>query len=145
MRITVPATLVTAALAASGCVGFGQTEQRDDVYLDRDECKVEGSDIGRVGATAQVGSLTVRFEEWIPKLDSPGEYVGFRLSSNAGSLTYLVKTGGEHHTATGTSWVHPGGNQGPGVPGISHVDFCESECVDEDDDGGGYDETPEIP
>lgn len=141
-----------AGLLASGCIlGTDATEQREDVEGeegdegdddddeggDRDDCKVEGSAIGQVGASVTVGGTTVVFEAWEPKLDSPGEYVGFTLST--GAMHYVVKTGGELHEASGATWSHPNGYEGPDVPGISNVDFCDpppDDCYCEDDEGG---------
>lgn len=131
------AVLFAAALAAAGCIGdsTGSTEQRDEVDDDYEcECKIEGSLIGQIGARVHVGDELVAFEDWIAKADSQGEYVGFLLSANAEGVSYVVKTGGERHAASGITWMHPDGDQGPEVPGISNVDFCEDDDYPPDED-----------
>ena len=102
--------------------------------IDKDECKIEGSQIGRDGAVIYLGSKTVRFGNWVPKSGSPGEYVGFSLTLSGGSsVSYVVKASGELHPSTATTWIHPAGpNGGSKAPGISNVDFC-----DDPDAGGG--------
>lgn len=132
-----------ASLSLTACVDVDSSssslanEHGDD---DACECKIEGSDIGVVGAPVQVDGEIVVFESWTPKADSPGEFVGFTLSPNAASISYVVKTGGDTYPSSGVTWSHPGGASGPGAPGISNVDFCV------EDDGGGDDgeELPDI-
>jgi hypothetical protein len=106
--------------------------------FDRDDCKVEDGDIGVQGVALDLGTKSVAFESWIPKDDSPGEFVGFTLSLSGGdSIGYLVKTGGEVYAGVGTSWSHPNGTSGDQVPAISNVDFCDE--VDDGGDGDGGD------
>jgi hypothetical protein len=122
--------LFTVAVAAAGCVADStdSTEQRDEVDEAYEcECKIEGSQIGQVGVRVHSGDLTITFMEWIPKVDSPGEYVGFLLSANAEDSSYVVKTGGDRYAGTGRTWLHPNGDYGPDVPGISYVDLCPPE------------------
>ena len=119
--------LITVVLAAAGCTADStdSTEQRDEVDEEYEcECKIEGSQIGQVGLRVHAGDLTITFMEWIEKVDSPGEYAGFLLSANAEEASYVVKTGTERYEATGRTWIHPNGDYGPDVPGISNVDFC---------------------
>lgn len=110
-----------------GCVlDTSQSSQREDVGQgDEDECKIEGAAIGQVGATVTANGVTVTFLDWVPKADSPGEYVGFTLSAEAGGMHYKVKTGTDVYDAWGTEWTNPNGDSGPDVKGISNVDFCE--------------------
>jgi hypothetical protein len=106
--------------------------------VDRDECKIEGSEIGREGAVLQLGAKTVTFGSWVQKSDSPGDYVGFSVTVTGGtSVSYVVKAGGERHPSTATTWMHPAGpDGGPDAPGISHVDMCDdSDAGDDDGDG----------
>jgi hypothetical protein len=88
-----------------------------------DACKIEGSDIGLVGATADANGVLVTITEWIPKADSPGEYVGFTFESDP-EVDYIVKAGNDHFAGTGYTWSHPSGDSGPDVAAISNIDFC---------------------
>lgn len=147
MRTPILASL--AALALAGCVAdTDSAEQRanhhDDVEddIDLDECKIEGARIGVVGEFVTVGSTIINFEGWEPKPDSPGEVLGFTVSTNAHyDLHFKVKAGTEVYEGTGTSWTHPGG---PGANAISHIDFCEQpDCDPWDPDGDGEPEGPD--
>jgi hypothetical protein len=129
------------ALSLSGCavLDFETTEQKhDDVgnHHEGDEaCKVEGDDLGRIGATAELpGGGTVTFLDWIAKTDSPGEYVGFVLSDDAEGITYAVKHGGQVFVTSGTYWMHPEGDSGPDAPAVSNVDFCECDYEEPETD-----------
>jgi hypothetical protein len=137
--------LFAAALAAAGCVdsGTGSSEQRGEVDDYDCECKIEGSAIGQVGARVYAGDEIVTFVEWIPKAGSAGEYAGFVLSNNAGSVSYVVKAGTESYPATGDTWMNPYGDSGPEVKGISNVDFCEDDDYPPDDGGDGEDPPPD--
>lgn len=136
MRSHLTSCLFALTLVA-GCTDAGTDDlsQRNDVDGEEEEeceCKIEGGDIGRVGAAVKPpGHTTIRFASWIEKEDSPGEYVGFTLWGDHEGATYVVKTGGETYRVSGDgSWMHPNGTSGSDVPGISNVDFCP------DDDGG---------
>src|SRR5687767_1867690 len=66
----------------AGCTDSGTDDvsQRNDVDEEECECKIEGADIGRVGAAVKPpGHTTIRFQSWIAKPGSPGEYIGFTL------------------------------------------------------------------
>ncbi len=129
-----------ASLSLTACVDVDSSSSSlENGHGGDDEecgCKIEGSDIGVVGALVHVGGDIVVFESWTPKADSPGEFVGFTLSPNAASISYVVKTGIDRYPATGVAWSHPGGASGPGAPGISNVDFCDEDGDGEPDDGG---------
>jgi hypothetical protein len=114
-------------------------EGDDGEGYDNDDCKIEGGDIGEDGVQVLLGSRTVTFDSWAPKVGEAGEYVGFSISvSGADSVGYEVKTGGELHASSDTTWAHPNGDEGSEVPGISYVDFCE-ECEDGGCEGGDGD------
>ena len=133
---------VVLVLLGACAVDSSTREQRGDVHEgDEEECKIEGAAIGQVGATVTVDGTTITFLEWTPKADSPGEYVGFRLSDNAVGVGYVVKTGTEHYHAAGTEWESPYGDSGPDAHGISNVDFCHDSPCDYD---AGVDD-PAIP
>lgn len=126
-----------------GCVALDSGEEDlagrsgDEEGYDSDDCKIEGDDIGVVGLELGLGDTRVTFEDWVPKADSPGEYVGFSISvSGADSVGYVVKAGGELHADDVASWSHPDGDSGSEVPGISNVDFCD-ECADGSCEPGG--------
>ena len=101
------------------------------------DCKLEGADVGRVGASLTVGTLTVTFTEWFAKADEPSEYIGFRLSVDG--LPYVVKAGLETFADTAALWVHPAGDAGPDAKAISNVDFCDGSDQPGDDDPGESD------
>jgi hypothetical protein len=96
---------------------------------DRDACKIEGSQIGVEGLELVLDHGTVTFHDWVPKPDSPGEYIGFSLTFEGMSAArYVVKSGTGRYPSTSTTWLHPGDD----CKGISNVDFG-----DDDPDGGG--------
>jgi hypothetical protein len=117
--------------------------------FDRDNCKIEGSDIGVEGLVVKLGRASVTFDQWVSKDGDSGEYVGFSLSvSGADRVGYIVKAGGERYHSEDRTWQHPNGAGGSEASAISHVDFCENdpgEPGDPDDpycndpDGCGYD------
>jgi hypothetical protein len=140
MRASLTGYLFAASLTGCAVLDFGSSENeaRAPDHGEDEECKVEGAELGQVGATATLpGGETITFLDWVEKADSPGEYVGFLLSESADGLTYVVKHGGEVYIATGTAWMHPNGDEGPDAPAVSHIDFCE--C---DDDGDGEPDDP---
>jgi hypothetical protein len=135
--------LMLAAGFLGGCAADnGSLEQRDDVHGGDGECKIEGSDIGRVGATVTVHGVTVTFLAWEPKLDSPGEYVGFALSPEGADMDYVVKAGTRLYPGSGYEWTNPDGDSGPNVPGISNIDFCDDEPCDDYADAGAGEPIP---
>lgn len=142
MRPTTILSILGSALLATACVDFGSTSQREDVPSPDEECecKIEGAAIGQVGAYVHIGDERYVFEEWYPKADSPGEYVGFRLSPNSTAANYLVKTGTTTYAGSGVEWTHPNGATGSDANAISNVDFCEDYP-----DGPGDDEPTEEP
>jgi hypothetical protein len=105
---------------------------------DRDDCKVENSAIGQVGAQVTTGGVTVTFEEWTAKPGSPGEYLGFRISATVpvGNLSYTVKAGTATYQGLGATWFHPGGED---ANAISNVDFSDPDGGGGDDGSGGDD------
>jgi hypothetical protein len=127
MRTHLSACLFALTLVA-GCTepGTSDVSQRDDVNEEDCQCKIEGADIGRVGASVKPpGHTAIRFASWIEKEGSPGEYVGFTLWGDYAGATYVVKAGTETFTVNGDgSWSHPAGAGGSTAHGISNVDFC---------------------
>jgi hypothetical protein len=112
----------------------GEHGDDGDGHGDRDDCKIEGEDIGR-DVVVELGSVSVTFGDWVAKEDSPGEYVGFTMAvEGADGIAYRVKAGGEVFDDTALTWIHPAGTSGPEASGISNVDMCD----DEDDDGGDH-------
>jgi hypothetical protein len=103
---------------------------------DRDDCKIEGEDIGR-DVVVELGSVSVTFGDWVAKEDSPGEYVGFTMTlEGADSIAYNVKAGGEVFADTALTWIHPAGASGPEAKGISNVDMCDEDGGDDGSDDG---------
>jgi hypothetical protein len=145
--------LFVFAILLGGCLpGFGNTdssvegEEGDgdgdgDGDIDRDDCKIENDSIGQEDVVLALGSRTVTFSDWVGKADSPGEFVGFTLAvSNDSTVSYVVKAGGEQHTGSATTWLHPAGaDGGPNAPGISHIDMCDGNGDGGGGDGGGDD------
>lgn len=91
----------------------------------KDCFKIEGGEIG-TNVSGALGEVTFTFSDWIAKEDSPGEWVGFTLTASS-PVSYVVKTGGELHSDSATSWVHPNGTSGPEAPAISFVAVCLEE------------------
>lgn len=84
--------------------------------------KIEGSDIGVVGATLDVDGQTVTFTAWTAKEGDGGDFVGFTISPPS---FYSVKSGLDIHTGSGTVFLNPNGTSGPTAKGISNVVLCE--------------------
>jgi hypothetical protein len=149
------AFLVSLSLLLPGCIldqdssqsqslGDDVEDDGDEGGGDNDDCKIEDEAIGQDGVELQLGGKTVRFESWVPKADSDGEFVGFTLSLSGGdSVSYVVKASGELYASSDLTWSHPNGDSGSEAPGISNVDFCDDPDSGDDgggDDGGGEDE-----
>jgi hypothetical protein len=119
-------TLTTACVDLSGT---SSNVEGADQAGDTDECKIEGSQIGRENLVMDLGNKTVTFTDWVAKPGSPGEYNGFTITvDGASSISYIVKAGTQRFASTTMSWTHP---SGLAANAISNVDFCEG------DDGGG--------
>ena len=120
--------------------GGGDDEGEDGAgggHGDRDDCKIEGEDIGRE-VVVELGSVSVTFGDWVGKEDSPGEYIGFTVAlEGADRIAYRVKAGGEVFGDTALTWVHPAGTSGPEASGISNVDMCDDDGDGDGDDGDG--------
>jgi hypothetical protein len=96
--------------------------------FDRDNCKIEGSDIGVEGLVVKLGRASVTFDQWVAKDGESGEYVGFSFSvSGADRVGYIVKAGGESYHSEDNTWQHPNGSGGSEASAISNVDFCEND------------------
>ena len=84
--------------------------------------KLEGAAIGVNGSTVVVNGVTITFSNWIPKMGSPGKFVGFTIDKPG--YTFTVKAGNELLSGIGTSWINPNGTLGTNVKAISNVNFC---------------------
>jgi hypothetical protein len=103
--------------------------------------KIEGADIGRritVDVPSGDGTLAVTFISWIPKSDSPNEFVGFSINASA---DFMVKAGDETFSGTNSSWSNPFGAIGSLAKGISYVELCAATplVTPPDHEGGGHD------
>ena len=132
MRTTIWMSL-SAALLLGGCAADSDASQALGVRGGEgdEECKIEGSDIGRVGASVTVGGETITFDSWEPRAGSPGEYIGFTISSTREH--YKVKAATDVYLGYGDSWTHPYGDDGHA---ISNVDFCDEPPEECDYDAG---------
>jgi hypothetical protein len=142
MRTTIWFSL-SAALLFGACTADSDASQSALGHPgDEDECKIEGSDIGRVGAhVITPGGDTITFDSWVPRAGSPGEYIGFTISST--SAHYKVKAATDVYLGYGESWTHPYGDDGHA---ISNVDFCDEPPEECDYDAGvDHPEDPEDP
>ncbi len=132
MRVILVGSLFSLALSA-GCTTLSDSEARSGIGHDGDEegCKIEGSQIGKVGVVLEHDGVAVTFTSWQTKPGEPNEFVGFTYTlSGASSVVYTVKAGTQKYIDDATTYVVPG------THAISNVDFCD--CPDpEDDDGGG--------
>jgi hypothetical protein len=124
-------------LAATGSVGVSLDGNLDFEWSGccPGECvKIEGGSVGREGVLDVCGRQ-VSITDWIPRNDSPGEWIGFSYSVTGDPLDrILIKAGPDtfvtEQPATAGSWVHPGGTAGPDAKAISYVQFCCG-CVDD--------------
>lgn len=127
MREILVGTLFSLALTA-GCTTLSDSEARQGIGHDGDGegCKIEGSQIGKVGLVIEHDGVAVTFTSWQTKAGEPNEFVGFTYTlAGASSVVYTVKAGTKKYIDDATSYVVPG------TQAISNVDFCD--C----DDGGG--------
>lgn len=105
----------------------GSSSGNEAGEFDRDNCKIEGSDIGVEGLVLDLGRVSVTFDQWVSKDGESGEYVGFSISvSGADRVGYIVKASGESYHSEDSTWLHPNGTGGSEAPAISNVDFCEN-------------------
>ena len=136
-------TSVAVLLIAPACSLSSPSETKSDLESQAEHvsdcCKLEGAEIGREDAFLRLGTKAVLVHDWVGKTGEPNEYVGFSLTIDGSSMSYVVKAGGERHQASGSTWMHPNGpGGGSETPGISNLDFC-GEC---DDPDGCGDEPP---
>lgn len=136
MRSIVVGTIAVTTLTA-GCLSLSDSqsgvEGESTETSNLEECKIEGSQIGREGVALQLGATRVTFHDWIAKPDSEGEYVGFSISIDGDPYEhFLVKAGTKKYIVDSTSWMHPDGAR---AHAISNVDFCE--CTPPGGGGGG--------
>jgi len=127
MRAIFVGSLFSLALTA-GCTSLADSEARSGIGHDGDGegCKIEGSQIGKVGLQLEHDGVAVTFTSWQTKPGEPNEFVGFTYTlSGASSVVYTVKAGTQKYIDDATTYVVPGTNA------ISNVDFCD--C----DEGGG--------
>jgi hypothetical protein len=130
-RLLTRSFLVGLALSA-GCMMGEDTSalngNSSGSEFDRDNCKIEGSDIGVEGLVVKLGRVSITFDQWVGKNGESGEYVGFSFSvSGADRVGYIVKAGGERYHSEDRTWQHPNGSGGSDASAISHVDFCEND------------------
>lgn len=139
MRAIVVGSLLSLALTA-GCTSLSDSEVRSGIGHDGDQegCKIEGSQIGKVGLQLEHDGVAVTFTSWQTKPGEPNEFMGFTYTlSGASSVVYTVKAGGEKYIDDATTWNHPFETGSA----ISNVDFCD--CDDpggdpgDEGDGGG--------
>jgi hypothetical protein len=123
--------------SVEGNRGVDDVEVGQGGGFDRDDCKVEDDDLGRVGVLIDLNGVQITFEEWITKDGEPGEYIGFVISvDGADQLSYTVKAGTDRFPGQGSVWMHPIGTGGSEVSAISHIDFCDG-LPDGGDPGNG--------
>lgn len=79
-------------------------------------CRIEGDNLGIVGAKVEADNRTYTFEAWQTNAD--GAIVGFTLSGPTNNLRFEVRTGDDRHT--GDTLVYEGDKR------ITRVDFCVS-------------------
>jgi hypothetical protein len=129
MSFPTKSRLALAAFAAVFVLSCGvdqnaDSQSRADALAVSSSCvKIEGSDIGLLPQTISVGGVSVTLTGWTAKDGSPGEYVGFALTS-AGTFSFTVKAGTSTFGGSGTSWVNPNGTSGKNAKGISNITFC---------------------
>src|SRR5262245_8836560 len=113
--------LMTSCSISSGNGNSSVTsEQTDCVKPDRgynngpipDWCgKIEGGDIGH--ATTITASVSITITSWIPKDDSPDEWIGFTYTPTVAPGVITIKASTEVYEEDGDGiWIHPGGTFG---------------------------------
>lgn len=133
MRAIVVGSLLSLALTA-GCTSLSDSEVRSGIGHDGDQegCKIEGSQIGKVGLQLEHDGVAVTFTSWQTKPGEPNEFIGFTYTlSGASSVLYTVKAGTQKYIDDATSYVVPG------TQAISNVDFCDCDDPGGEGDGGG--------
>ena len=135
MRSILLGSLFSLALTA-GCTSLSDSEARSGIGHNGDEegCKIEGSQIGKVGLVLEHDGVAVTFTSWQTKAGEPNEFVGFTYTlSGASSVVYTVKAGTKKYIDDATTYVVPG------TQAISNVDFCDCDEGDGDGSGSGTD------
>ena len=84
--------------------------------------RIDGGQIGQK-VTVGLSGLTLTFNEWIPKVDERGQYVGFAFVAS-GSVAYAVKAGLETFYGSASPWTHPAGLSGSDAKAIGNITFC---------------------
>ena len=84
---------------------------------------VKVTDIGALPLTVQVGDAKVTFTEWSAKDVDATELIGFRATST-GTVSFVVRAGGETFETSSLQWMNPHGVVGSSVRGIDTVEVC---------------------
>jgi hypothetical protein len=79
--------------------------------------------IGALPLTVQIADVKVQFTEWMAKDVDAQELIGFRATAT-GTVSFVVRAGGERFDAAGLQWVNPHGVVGRHVHGIESLEVC---------------------
>lgn len=79
--------------------------------------------IGALPLTVEVADVKVTFTEWMAKDADAQELIGFRATAT-GSVSFVVRAGGETFDAPGLQWSNPHGVVGRHVHGIDALEVC---------------------
>lgn len=79
--------------------------------------------IGALPLTVQVADVKVQFTEWTAKDAEAQELIGFRATST-GSVSFVVRAGGETFETGSLQWLNPHGVVGNAVRPIDGLEVC---------------------
>ncbi len=79
--------------------------------------------IGALPLTVEVDGVKVQFTEWMAKDADAQELIGFRATAT-GSVSFVVRAGGETFESAGLQWMNPHGVVGRNVHAIDGLEVC---------------------
>lgn len=84
---------------------------------------VKVQSIGALPLTIEVAGVKVQFTEWMAKDADASELIGFRATAT-GTVSFVVRAGGETFETAGLQWSNPHGVVGRNVHAIDGLEVC---------------------
>jgi hypothetical protein len=84
---------------------------------------VKVQSIGALPLTVEVDGVKVQFTEWMAKDADASELIGFRATAT-GTVSFVVRAGGETFESHGMQWMNPHGVVGRSVRAIDGLEVC---------------------
>jgi hypothetical protein len=84
---------------------------------------VKVNQVGALPLTVSIDGVEVQFTEWMAKDVDARELIGFRATAT-GSVSFVVRAGGESFETAELAWVNPHGVVGRNVHAIDGIEVC---------------------